>query len=216
MTAKQKAEGTPPPLKPKPFTIVQRKISELKPAEYNPRSLSEKQFSDLKKSFQNLGTLEPAVVNMYPDRENIIISGHQRIKVAAALGMAEYPCLEVSFPPKKEKEANIRMNKNTGEWDLDVLSQLFELDDLKEWGFSPFETGIENQVDYEKEWQGMPEFTQNDKTGARHIIVHFANDEDVVKFSELIGQTVTDKTKMLWYPKAEIGVVWNKRFADES
>lgn len=115
--------------------IVNRKIKELIPATYNPRRLSSKQFSELKKSFENLGTLEPAVINVNPERMNIVISGHQRLKVAESLGMIEYPCVEVNFSEKKEREANIRMNKNTGEWDFEVLANEFDLDDLKDWGF---------------------------------------------------------------------------------
>lgn len=117
------------------FEIKMRKISELIPSEYNPRKISEKQFNELKKSFQSLGTLEPAVINMHPERKNIIISGHQRINVAADLGMDEYPCHEVSFSLKKEKQANIRMNKNGGDWNFDALSAHFEGLELLAWGF---------------------------------------------------------------------------------
>lgn len=124
--------------------IKNRKISELLPAEYNPRQLTEKQFKELQQSFKNLDILEPAVVNMNPDRLNVIISGHQRIKAAAALGKTEYPCLEVSFSIEKEKEANIRMNKNTGEWDMDALANNFKVDDLIEWGFDNLDFGSED------------------------------------------------------------------------
>ena len=126
--------------------IVNRKITELKPAEYNPRQLTDKEFKDLQTSFKNLGTLEPAVINQYKGRENIIISGHQRLKVAASLEMDEYPCYEVSFPLKKEREANIRMNKNTGGWDLGMLESEFDIDDLKEWGFEDDELEFESEL----------------------------------------------------------------------
>jgi ParB-like chromosome segregation protein Spo0J len=116
------------------MVIKDRLISELVPAEYNPRQLSEQQFEDLKASFVNLGTLEPAVVNIHPQRLNVIISGHQRVRVAEALGMTTYPCYEVDFSPAKEKEANIRMNANTGSWDFDLLANNFDLGELKEWG----------------------------------------------------------------------------------
>jgi hypothetical protein len=124
------------------FPIVMRKISELIPAEYNPRRLTEKQFTDLKKSMQKLGTLEPAVINTFPGRENVIISGHQRLRVAESLGMKEYPCLEVRFDPRTEREANIRMNRNGGEWDMDALGNAFDVKDLLEWGFESGEFGI--------------------------------------------------------------------------
>ncbi len=126
--------------------IEPRKISQLVAPEYNPRRITKKQFEDLNKSFENLGTLEPAVINTFPGRENIIISGNQRIKVAKSRGMKEYPCLMVSFSPEKEKEANIRLNRNTGEWDFDLLSNEFELNDLIAWGFEPEEIGIDTDV----------------------------------------------------------------------
>lgn len=127
--------------------IINRKISELIPAEYNPRQLTKKQFEDLKKSFNNLGTLEPAVINMNKDRKNIVVSGHQRLKVAVELGMNEYPCLEVDFTEKKEREANIRMNKNTGEWDMDALANNFNVEDLVDWGFDDLDIIDGNEID---------------------------------------------------------------------
>jgi len=168
MTSKAKLtrpESTPSPEKPA-FVIVHRKISELKPAEYNPRSLSEKQFEDLKKSFKNLGTLEPAVINMYPGRENVIISGHQRLKVAADLKMTEYPCLEVSFPLKKEKEANIRMNKNTGTWDFEILANEFEPSELLDWGFDSIELGFSKDTHTEEltDPDDIPDLPKEPKT----------------------------------------------------
>lgn len=49
-------------------------------------------------------------------------------------------------------------------------------------------------------WVGMPEFIQRDLTSYRKVIVHFRSDEDVGKFSELIGQKITLRQKALWYP----------------
>jgi len=115
--------------------IIDRNISELKAAEYNPRKISEVELDNLKKSITNLDILEPVVVNKYPGRENIIISGHQRITAAKALGLTTFPCYEVSFDLAKEKEANVRMNKNTGTWDMDKLATNFEIEELTDWGF---------------------------------------------------------------------------------
>ena len=122
--------------------ITEKKISELKPSEYNPRIITEKQFKDLQKSLKKLDVLEPAVVNINPDRLNIIISGHQRIRAASALGLKTYPCLEVDFDIDKEREANIRMNKNGGQWDFDALANNFDPDDLKYFGFEDRELGF--------------------------------------------------------------------------
>lgn len=69
--------------------------------------------------------------------------------------------------------------------------------------------------DPEKHWVGMPEFNQEDKTPYRQIIVSFASDQDALEFGLLIGQTVTPKTRSLWYPKAEIESYADKRYESE-
>ncbi len=49
----------------------------------------------------------------------------------------------------------------------------------------------------------MPEFTQEDKTSFRHIVVHFNSNEEVDNFFKAIGQSHTDKTRSIWYPDQE-------------
>lgn len=56
-------------------------------------------------------------------------------------------------------------------------------------------------VDPMEEWQGMPEFEQENIDAFKSIVVHFATLEDMQNFSEFINQTVTDKTKSIWYPE---------------
>jgi len=115
---------------------TERKISELIPAEYNPRQLSDKQFEDLKASLTRFGAVDPAIVNIHPERKNIIVGGHQRLKVAKSLGWETFPCVEVNLTRDQERELNVRLNKNTGSWDWNILGDLFQAEELKEWGFS--------------------------------------------------------------------------------
>ena len=78
---------------------------------------------------------------------------------------------------------------------------------------------FENVEDFEKwkdEWQGMPEFVQEDLQPMQSIIVHFENRKDMDEFSALIDQKLTYKTKSIWFPKAEIGTIADKRYIDES
>jgi len=74
---------------------------------------------------------------------------------------------------------------------------------------------FESERNWEKEWKGMPEFSQEDLTSAVSIIVHFANNEDRDKFADIIGQKLTSKTKSIWFPKLEIDKVINKRYVDK-
>lgn len=114
--------------------VVKRKISELVPADYNPRRLTEKQEKHLTESLTEFGLVDPVIVNMNSDRKNIIIGGHQRLKVWQKLGNKEIDCVELDLSIEKEKELNIRLNANTGEWDIDLLTSEWDKFELEEWG----------------------------------------------------------------------------------
>ena len=126
----------------KPIKIKQRKISELNPAEYNPRQLTDKQYKQLKKSLKTFGCVEPVVINSNPMRKDIIVGGHQRCKVWFDLGNDTIPTVEVELDEAAEMELNVRLNKNTGEFDFDMLSSYFDMEVLKEWGFEDYEFGM--------------------------------------------------------------------------
>jgi len=116
--------------------IVERNIKDLIFAEYNPRRLTTEQYENLKASLLRFGFVDPIIVNTHKDRKNIIIGGHQRVKVWKDLGNKTVPCVEASLPIEKERELNIRLNKNNGEWDWNILANQFEVNDLLEWGFN--------------------------------------------------------------------------------
>ena len=105
-------------------------------AEYNPRQLSEAQHQDLTDSIKRFGLVDPLIINTHKDRKNILIGGHQRCKIAKELKYKTVPCVEVSLTPDKERELNIRLNRNTGEWDWDALANYFDVEDLTDWGFT--------------------------------------------------------------------------------
>lgn len=111
------------------------KISDLVPAEYNPRKLSKKQASEIEASLLEFGFVDPVIVNKNPDRLNVIVGGHQRVKVWGSMGYDTVPVFLVDLSPEKEKELNVRLNKNTGEWDFDLLLSEFDKTDLNDWGF---------------------------------------------------------------------------------
>jgi hypothetical protein len=59
--------------------------------------------------------------------------------------------------------------------------------------------GDEN-FDWQKEWQGMPEFVQKNLQEIHSITVHFVTVEDMKQFSELVGKNITFTTKSMLYP----------------
>lgn len=116
--------------------IVYKSITDLKAAEYNPRKINDQQFQQLKKSLANFECVEPLVININPERCNILVGGHQRLKALISLGHKEVPCVEVNLTLEQEKELNVRLNKNTGEFDFELLTGNFEVADLIDWGFA--------------------------------------------------------------------------------
>jgi hypothetical protein len=105
-------------------------------AEYNPRQLTKDQYKGLRESIERFGLVDPIIVNKHKDRKNIVVGGHQRIRIAQDLGFKKIPCVEVELNPDQEKELNIRLNKNVGEWDYDALANNFDVGELTEWGFT--------------------------------------------------------------------------------
>jgi DNA modification methylase len=116
--------------------IVEYNSSEIISAEYNPRQLTKEQYSNLKDSLERFGLVDPLIINKNKDRKNILVGGHQRLKIARAIGMDKIPCVEVDLTLDQEKELNVRLNKNVGEWDYDSLANYFDVDDLMDWGFT--------------------------------------------------------------------------------
>lgn len=138
----------------------------------------------------------------------------------------------VRWTAEQAREANIAANLEAGVWDFDALAG-WDVDELKDWGFDAdllkdwnmealnlremMNAGAPDEVNYEELWQGMPEFEQEDNFGAIHSIkVHFATEDDIRAFAELVGQGVSIKTKFIWYPKQERADLLGSLCEDES
>lgn len=127
------------------------KASDLIEAEYNPRKLTKEAEKHLIDSLKRFGLVDPVLINVNPERKNIIIGGHQRVKIATKIGIKEIPCVELDLTLEKEKELNIRLNKNTGAFDEDLLQEYFEKEHLIEFGFDASEIEFFNIEEIENE-----------------------------------------------------------------
>lgn len=111
-----------------------RKVDDLVPYEKNPRTLSDKQLADLKKSLKRFNLVEiPAI-----DTNNRVIAGHQRLKVLQLLGRGQEE-IDVRVPNREltEKEYEqylLTSNAVTGDWDFEQLKS-FDVDFLLDVGF---------------------------------------------------------------------------------
>lgn len=119
---------------PVSWRLEQRKISDLKDYPKNPRKLTKEQYENLKNSLEKYGLIDKPIINL----DNTLIGGHQRKNTIKKLGYKTVDCWipDRQLDEKEIEELNIRLNKNTGEWDWDILGNQFEISDLLEWGFT--------------------------------------------------------------------------------
>lgn len=118
-------------------------VKGLKPAGYNPRTISAAQLKALKKAMAEFGDLGGIVLNRQTGN---LVGGHQRVKHlkpewfiykepyedktgTVALGHIETPWgrwayREVDWPPEKEMAANVAANRHGGEFEDDKLKTL--------------------------------------------------------------------------------------------
>lgn len=116
------------------WTLETRKIHELTEYDKNPRVLTKDQEDQLKKSLEKFGLIDKPIIN----RDNVIIGGHQRLRVLKKLKIKEVECYVPNqhLDEKQIEELNIRLNRNHGNFDFDVLANQFDPIELVEWGFS--------------------------------------------------------------------------------
>jgi len=122
---------------------VQKRVKDLVPQDINPRVISDKQMSDLKKSLKRYDLVEIPAVGL----DGKILSGHQRIAALKLLSREE-ELIDVRIPnrPLTKKESDgylIASNALGGDWDFEKLKS-FNLDLLVDIGF--------DQVDLSHLW----------------------------------------------------------------
>lgn len=129
------------------INIVYVPISELKLPEYKFRKWNDIQKKDLKESITRFGCIDPLLANSAPGRENILIGGAFRLEVLKELSYTEIPVVYISVSDiEREKEINVRLNKNLGEFSFEFLKDLGE-DFLIDVGFSSEEIDSVFDVD---------------------------------------------------------------------
>ena len=108
--------------------ICKKKLSDIIPADYNPRTITEKSLEGLERSIVEFGLVQPLIWNK---KTNRLVGGHQRLKVLQGQGIVETDVIVVDLDDTKEKALNITLNnqKIQGEFDNGKLE--FLLDEIK-------------------------------------------------------------------------------------
>ena len=72
-----------------------------------------------------------------------------------------------------------------------------------------------DEQEWEKEWNGMPEYYNKRIQPFKTIFVHFRTEEDYREFTEIIDQKMTLQTKSIWHPELMRGVNGKYRWVNE-
>lgn len=141
-----------------------------------------------------------------------ITSGHGRVLAAQKLGLKEVPVSYQDYSDEAQEYADVIADNAIAAWsELDLSGINSDLPDfgpeldiemlgLKNFILEPLE-----KLNYQPESPDMPEFTAEDKTSYRRVVVNFLNDEDAGEFFRIIGQNDTGNTKSIWFqPQQEV------------
>ena len=126
------------------WTNDTRRLADLVPWEHNPKRMSKKQADGLRLSIERFGFAVPFLISPAGD----IYDGHQRQTLMEAIteyGPNAVVDVRVSSRPltdDERRELVVRLKQNQAGWDFDMLPNLYEREELIEWGFEPEELGM--------------------------------------------------------------------------
>lgn len=196
------------------------KISDLTPDPHNANAGSKRGLELLEHSLSQYGAGRSILL----DKQGRVIAGNKTLEEWQAMGFDEVLVIpsdgSVLVAVQRDdldllEDAKARMlayaDNRVAEIDLswnpeqlatDITNGLPLEDVFFDWELDRL-LNIGEELDYDKAWEGMPEFEQEDITAFHSIKVHFNTPEDIEAFAALLGQTVTDKTQYIYYPKQE-------------
>lgn len=124
----------------------------------NPRKITAEQLSRLKRSLQELPQmleLRPVVVDN--DHSMTVLGGNMRVLAARELGMAELPYVTAdNLTDEQRQRFIIADNVSFGEWEQEMLTAYWDVDQLVDWGVDIPQAADNAAVDYRNDY--APEY----------------------------------------------------------
>ncbi len=151
------------------------KTSGLKFNKNNPRAIKGEKLDKLKSSIQDFSkmmALRPIVV----DETNTVLGGNMRLKAIKALGLKEIPDEWVkkvdNLTEEEKRRFIVEDNVSFGDWDFELLSENWDLEELEEWGL--------DLVLPDKDFDADDFFEKSDgsKNSKFRIILDFTSEEE--------------------------------------
>lgn len=163
--------------------VIERwKLSDLRPAEYNPRmdlQPGDPEYEKIRRSIEEFGLVDPIIVN----KDGTIIGGHQRYKILLQMGETETDVSVLDLDKDREKALNVALNKTGGDWDDEKLKELLGEIDLS--GLDATLTGFDEDelkamigdVDFEEE-------ASDDGYDFKDLVEHRASPGDIFQLGD--------------------------------
>lgn len=131
------------------MNLVQVNLKDLIHPDYNPRKISEKEKQGINASLNKFGQVENLIINMYPGRENIIISGNQRVEVMLQRGKKTAFAVIENLNKQDEQEMCLALN-NGGHYDTDKAQLYYTMEEIDTYGI-----GAHLDLDFETDFDDM-------------------------------------------------------------
>lgn len=188
---------------------------ELVPHPQNWRKHPKMQANQLAGTLGGVGWVQRVIVNQRTGR---MLDGHLRAELARGQGeQTPVPVLYVDLSEDEERTILATLDPIAGMAIPDEATLAALVQSIGDADLHSIADRISGPPDNPyTEWHGMPEFQQEDKTAWKSLTVNFSSMDDLQGFSKLIGQSLTEKTRSIWYPQAEIERYADKRYTDES
>jgi len=167
----------------------------------NPRTIKKDKFQKLVnsiKEFPEMLNARPIVVVTDNDKFTVL-GGNMRLKACRKAGLKEVPVkIADDWSEEKREEFIIKDNISYGEWDYDILANVWEQDSLEHFGLD-LPVGFDSIDEDEKEI----EFSEYLNESQNYVVLTFDNDIDW-----LSAQTHFDLKSV--YSKRQNGKPWSK------
>jgi hypothetical protein len=185
----------------------------------NWRTHPQAQREAMRGALNEVGWVQRVIVNR---RTGYLVDGHERVWQALQNGDAQVPYVEVDLDEAEEAYVLATLDPlgAMAQADAKALDELLREVQSSEAGVQAMlsklaaEAGL-IEFDPMAEWQGMPEF-ENGRPDERTIVIHFQTEKDVAVFARLIEQSITTKTKSLWYPERVPQESSDRKWSSES
>ena len=168
--------------------IVYKNIDELIPYENNPR-LNDEAVEYVKNSIKEFGFKVPVVI----DKDNVIISGHTRIKASKELGIKDIPCIIADDLTEEQVKAFRLADNKVAEksvWNWEMLNQ--ELNDILNIDMTEFDFGIDLDEPLEDE---LDEDENNIELKEYQVKLKFKDTKDFKKIEDELRSFINENYK---------------------